>query len=177
MFAYAVRLRRKRPVKEARKETSFSGKVVAVGFMCTFFGSIFLFLELFGKCNCKLDVIGGSMLAFGLFVLTLKCLIDLCHDLWHDEEDAEVDVETAVDDVDTVSMYSQSMEPDQVDCNLNETCSLHKPMLISREVSPVNSDIKLIGKEQFKVLPCVPKLNLKTIRESGYNLPAVVMDT
>lgn len=176
MFGFAVRLRRKGPVKVVEKKSSTGAKLVAMGFLFTFFGAIFLFFEVVGKCHCKMDVIGGGMLSIGMFLLTTKCIADLCQSLMNSDDDS-VDAETAADDLDdTYSTYSRDMTQ-SIDANLNQIFSLYKPMLISKEVSPANCDVKLQGKEQMKVFKCAPKLNTRQLRENTYNLPAVVVDT
>ncbi|KAI1304928.1 hypothetical protein HDE_01638 [Halotydeus destructor] len=166
MFAFAVRLRRKRaPAAEVKKKDQSSTKLVILGVMCTFFGGIFFFFETVGKCSCKLDYIGGFMMTFGMVILTFKCIADLCHSLDDDEEDVE--------DMETGSIASSYLSNKEFG---GEVYSIFKPVLISRELSPANSDLKLIGKQDIRVITCAGKINSKLLKE-GYNLPAIVVDT
>lgn len=89
---------RKRPDAQVEAEVenqSIIGKVVVASVAAVLFGSIFLFFELYGKCGCSADVIGGFLLITGSLVLMLLCIKDLIDTVR--EEDDGVEKRTADD--------------------------------------------------------------------------------
>ena len=111
------------------------------------------------------------MLVFGSVLLTFRCCADLCHTLCNADDD---DVQTSADDCETGSIGSDDVDPNYH--STDQIFSIYKPMLISRELSPANCDIKLNVKEEMRVITCYDKINCKLLKD-GYNLPAVVVDT
>lgn len=76
------------PVEAEVENQSLVGKVVVASVAAVLFGSIFLFFELYGKCGCSADVIGGLLLISGSLVLTVLCIKDLIETM-REEDEAE----------------------------------------------------------------------------------------
>ena len=176
MFAFAVRLRRKKqPEKEVIKKSTSAGVYVGAGFLLLFFGSLFIFFELVGKCGCSGDYIGYGMVTFGSLMILFYCVKDLIQTIRDEDADEDHDPE-----VDNESIVSSELNQDssKVGSNLeaNILSDMCKPTLISREVSPVNENVKLENGNDIKIIPCLPRIPSKVLR-TKYDLPTVVVDT
>lgn len=80
MQGYLIRNRRRAEEPEAEEiedVNSATSKIVVASLAAVLFGSIFLFLELYGKCHCSAQVVGAFLLITGSLVLTVLCIKDL----------------------------------------------------------------------------------------------------
>lgn len=175
MFAFAVRLRRKKqPEKEVvKKQATSNGVKVGGGFLLLFFGSLFIFFELVGKCHCSGDIIGYIMAITGSTLIIFFCIKDLIQTI----QDEDIEESGDQDIVDNESIGSS-------DCNhgsdiysdIGNCYDNFKPTLISRELSPINENVKLDNGKDVKIIPCLPKIHSRVLK-TEYELPTVVVDT
>lgn len=183
MFAFAVRLRRKNLPEEpvVVVDSNKSGKLAVFGVLSIFFGSIFLFFELYGKCSCKLDWVGYSMIGVGMIMVSVQCINGLIVDYRESnkEDGGNNDDQRSTSDIDEME---RKIGLDSKSLGLNEKemmFNIYRPVLLSRQLSPVNSELKLIGKQTIRVIKCNEKINSKLVMEANNyynNLPAVVID-
>lgn len=188
MFAFAVRLRRKdgaeKPPPPPDPVTSDSGKLFILGFLLVFFGGIFLFFELYGKCHCKMDFIGYAMISLGSLLIGLKCVGGLVEGFREDRQERwdKEDLENGNQNNQNKAKgktrsNSQIVAAINLKNNNGEigVFNLNRPIMISRELSPDNCDLQLIGKQTIRVINCHDKIDPSCLKLS-YNLPAVVVD-
>ena len=177
MFAFAVRLRRKKQAeKEVVKKSTSVGVYVGTGFLLLLFGSLFIFLELVGKCGCSGDYVGYAMVTIGSTMVTYYCIKDLIQTIR--DEDMDEGVEGT--DGDNESIVSSELKYEQGDGTnskgKNTMFDMYQPALISRDLSPVNEGVKLEVGKDIKIIPCLPRIPSRVLKTT-YELPTVVVDT
>lgn len=182
MFAFAVRLRRgkNKPEKEVIKkpDSSSAGVYVGAGFLLLFFGSLFLFFELYGHCGCSGDIVGYIMVTIGTFLVTFYCIKDLIQTI-KDELFDDENIPENVDENDNISVISAVSDAKFFNNHLRDNNQFQdnlKPFLISRELDPINEEIKLDNIKDIRIIPCQSKISPKTLTYE-YELPSVVVDT
>ena len=176
---------------EESVDGSSVGKQVAAAFAAVFFGSLFLFLELYGKCHCSLDLVGAGLLASGSAVLSYFCLKDLMLSGTEDEETQEEgdgdsssswpafvhssreSGESRAPLLSTSTTPSATLIPD----SNNNASDIFKPLLLSPEVSAENREtLQLPVGQEVAFLATEAPLDPR-IRATRYNLPFVVVQT
>ena len=166
MFAL-FRRRRKgaQVVPEKVRDPVSSAKYVGGAFCLLFFGSLFLFLELFGKCGCSVDILGYVMVAVGVSTLIYQCIKDLLADI-PSEEDENDD-----DGISCVETEINTAPPET-------GADLFKAVMVSQFVSPENEKVELKDRELMKVVTISAKLapNVYKFHETT-NLPSLVVET
>lgn len=165
MFAFAVRLRRKKDSLPRRVKPEDSGgqgaKYFFLGVILMIFGGIFLIFESVGRCNCKMDFIGYVMLGTGFAISAVSCLRDCPI---HEDDDQ-------IEDDEREEQISPLSPDDLLRRASSQGTHLLKPTLLSREVSLANQHIRA-KKNTVVMIPCQTKINSK----SSYNLPSVSVD-
>lgn len=86
MFGFLMN-RRQRPEPDITVDEYQTTKRVLMAFLAMFFGCLFLFLELYGKCGCSLDRFGYLFLTIGAIVLLFYCIKDILFGVVEDEEE------------------------------------------------------------------------------------------
>lgn len=167
MFAFAVRLRRKkdslpRHVVKSEDSGGQGAKYFFLGVILMIFGGIFLTFESVGRCNCKMDFIGYVMIGTGFAFSAVSCLRDCPV---HEDDDQ-------IEDVEQEEQISPLSPDDLLRRASFQGTHLLKPTLLSREVSPANRHVRP-KKNTVVIIPCqTNKINSK----SSYNLPSVSVD-
>lgn len=166
MFALFRRRRKQaQVVPEKVRDPVSSAKYVGGAFCLLFFGSLFLFLELFGKCGCSVDIFGYIMVAIGLFTLIYQCVKDILADIPSDEDENDDD--------------GQSVAETEINTDPPETgADLFKAVRVSQFVSPENEKVELKEREEMKVLTISAKLppNVHKYYDTII-LPSLVVET
>lgn len=166
MFALFRRRRKNaQVVPEKVRDPVSSAKYVGGAFCLLFFGSIFLFLELFGKCGCSVDIFGYVMVTIGSFTLVYQCIKDLLADIPSDEDDIDDDgISTVETDI--------NVAPPETGADL------FKAVRMSQFVSPENEKVELKDREVMKVVTISAKLSPNVYKyHETINLPCLVVET
>lgn len=167
MFALFRRRRKNaQVVPEKVKDPVSSAKYVGGAIGLLFFGCLFLFLELFGKCGCSVDIFGYFMVAVGMFTLMYQCVKDLLADIAIDEEENGDDD----DRISTAETEINAVPPET-------GADLFKAVLISHFVSPENEKVELKDGEVMKVVTVSAKLPQCVYKyHEATNLPSLVVE-
>lgn len=169
MFALFRRRRKAaQVVPDQVRDPVSSAKYVGGAFCLVFFGSLFLFLELFGKCGCSGDIFGYIMVSIGTFTLIYQCIKDLAADISSDEEDGNED-----DDG-----LSTSTVETEINTAPETGADLFRHVMVSQFLSPENEKVELKDREVVKVVTISAKLppNVYKVHET-INLPSRVVET
>lgn len=119
-----------------------------------------------------MDIIGFTMVAIGILLVTTMCIKDFVTTLKEEvaeDEDEDIDYDKESSDASSIDMEREA----------ERIANLYKPVLISRDLSPVNQDAKVPMGKDIRVISCNPKIHPHFIRvhhSGNYNLPAVEVD-
>lgn len=166
MFALFRRRRKNaQVVPEKVKDPVSSAKYVGGGFCLLFFGCLFLFLELFGKCACSVDIFGYVMVTVGVFTLIYQCVKDLLADIASEEEENDDDgISTAETEINAVPPETGA--------------DLFKAVMVSHFVSPENEKVELKDREVMKVVTISARIPQSVYKyHETMSLPSLVVET
>lgn len=136
MQAFLVKKRRKVP-PDPPEDQNATAKRVGAAVFAILFGSLFLFLELYGKCKCSMDIVGMIFLIPGIFIVLFYCIKDYVT-TWREEttEDFNDSLELELDSVEEQSSLTSVV----IDGNNNSSSKGILKSFTSDDVSPHQPD-------------------------------------
>ena len=172
MAIVLLRKRRRSSTKGGGEDENAIVKKVLGALAAMFFGSIFLFLELVGKCKCSADIPGYALLVSGTTVVLYFCIQDVYYNCDEEEDDIEnrASIEEDYDKEKNNDEKSLTKQEDVTSSNhLHDIC---QPLLTSKNVSSLDKDNKQQSGEEIRIIMCDHVAD-PSVTEDSYHFPTI----